>query len=791
MKESSANYSGDGPSESKENEEIDYPIEFFRRISLSFNGINVKKIDNGVCIINEINSMIIRERTTKSLQVGDVVTKINNVLIKDLTEIEINKMLSNTIMTSITSKSKTAYDASQRILQLRQQQQKCNLEETKQLQALGMQLNGLQIARRNRISPFKVQAFNNSILQSRISINISLGDIISKINNTDLYQMDNRSAAQYLATNVILSIKSYSPKEYRSTQNRSNASTVHADYIPTSNSETNTGIIGTAYASSVHADYTSTSNSETNTGNIGTSYASPVHADYISNSQTNTGNIGTAYASPVHADYISNSNSQTNTGIMGTAYNRDFNSLENNFNNSSALNTTPPRRDLNINFQIENTPQRLSFNNISEITTSNTNNITNCISVEWDYEHPCLFCNCIYLKCEKNRKMCCHNGGHLTVNSNFPKLKPLPPQIKFLCIERTPHFSRNSVSYNNILALGATGVDNGTANRGWEYRFEDSCITLHGRTYHFLCNSAGMGGFRYFLYDAQAAMLQHGNDLNNFASSQENLRIYPNFLQLLYNELKDINILVNEVDRIGRDISTNEHVLGDTPNYIVNLNATTSHFDVAAISSMESNGERILKIRRKGSQLTTNIHVTDSKLEPLSYPLFFPYGENGWGENIRKSIKFPSYLLSRILMGELNEDGTFLLIRNKKGKLISVNRFQLMSRLGQTFLVDNVSRAIDYRLAWHKKHQEDVFGVTRQSTLGSPQESNDDNNDVIDSEQSFLGQSFHGSRRHLRSLSANALSIVSEYGRPSIFITLTCNAYWEEITEMLLESQVL
>ena len=84
-----------------------------------------------------------------------------------------------------------------------------------------------------------------------------------------------------------------------------------------------------------------------------------------------------------------------------------------------------------------------------------------------------------------------------------------------------------------------------------------------------------------------------------------------------------------------------------------------------------------------------------------------------------------------------------------------------MSRLDQTYLVDDVSRAIDYRLAWHKKHQEDVFGVSQKSTMDSPQESNDDEHDGIDNEQSFLGQSFHGSRRHLRSLSANALSIVS------------------------------
>jgi len=40
-----------------------------------------------------------------------------------------------------------------------------------------------------------------------------------------------------------------------------------------------------------------------------------------------------------------------------------------------------------------------------------------------------------------------------------------------------------------------------------------------------------------------------------------------------------------------------------------------------------------------------------------------------------------------------------------------------MSRLGKTYLVDNVSRVIDYRLAWRKRHQEDIFGITQKSTI--------------------------------------------------------------------------
>lgn len=50
-----------------------------------------------------------------------------------------------------------------------------------------------------------------------------------------------------------------------------------------------------------------------------------------------------------------------------------------------------------------------------------------------------------------------------------------------------------------------------------------------------------------------------------------------------------------------------------------------------------------------------------------------------------------------------------------------------------------------------------------------------------------LPGSFQGSRRHLSHLARNALTIVSEHGKPTFFITITCNANWPEIQERLLE----
>jgi len=119
----------------------------------------------------------------------------------------------------------------------------------------------------------------------------------------------------------------------------------------------------------------------------------------------------------------------------------------------------------------------------------------------------------------------------------------------------------------------------------------------------------------------------------------------------------------------------------------------------------------------------------------------------------------------------------------KKGRmvLLPTNRFQLMSRLSQTYLVDSISRAIDYRLRFHKFHQKDLFGIDGEGDAA------DENGDI--EEKTFLPQSMHGSRRYLRSLAKNALALVSEYGRPSLFITLACNPYWPEIIEQLLPGQ--
>ena len=59
----------------------------------------------------------------------------------------------------------------------------------------------------------------------------------------------------------------------------------------------------------------------------------------------------------------------------------------------------------------------------------------------------------------------------------------------------------------------------------------------------------------------------------------------------------------------------------------------------------------------------------------------------------------------------------------------------------------------------------------------------------IPKEESYLPSSVHGSPRHMTALARNALILVSEFGCPHVFITLTCNPKWPEIVSQLLPGQ--
>lgn len=242
---------------------------------------------------------------------------------------------------------------------------------------------------------------------------------------------------------------------------------------------------------------------------------------------------------------------------------------------------------------------------------------------------------------------------------------------------------------------------------------------------------------------------------------------------------------------------------------------------------------------------SSTISGTSELVEPLCYPLLFPYGEVGWSQDKRKSIRsdyavfifvkiinnvvffsFMNYLACRLLQVEpmldnnaelhvdqlledpyFEIDGEFDMTRMycenaSKTQLLPTNRFQLMAKLSSYYIVEEMCRALDFKLQWHrnKKNQDMIFGATDNSDHLLPEFDEDVTDEEFrdlppmdedrrDDEKSFLADSYFGSERHLKRQAQNALTVVSEVGRPTVFITLTCNTHWPEIVERLFEGQ--
>ena len=53
----------------------------------------------------------------------------------------------------------------------------------------------------------------------------------------------------------------------------------------------------------------------------------------------------------------------------------------------------------------------------------------------------------------------------------------------------------------------------------------------------------------------------------------------------------------------------------------------------------------------------------------------------------------------------------------------------------------------------------------------------------------ILSSSFTGSARYMQQLYQDSMAIVREFGKPDLFITVTCNPTWPKITNELLPNQ--
>ncbi|KAL4287942.1 hypothetical protein AHAS_Ahas19G0236600 [Arachis hypogaea] len=168
------------------------------------------------------------------------------------------------------------------------------------------------------------------------------------------------------------------------------------------------------------------------------------------------------------------------------------------------------------------------------------------------------------------------------------------------------------------------------------------------------------------------------------------------------------------------------------------------------------------------------IHETHTCYWPLQYPLLFPYGKDGYQEDIpyrhvrsrenipiRQRVSLREFVCFRIQEREA-EFGTIL----------------KSSRLFQQFIVDSFSIVESQRLSYIRFDQKNIRCHMLQSVEGAIERGDIDASSV--GTRIVLPFSFTVGRRYMFNNCQDAMSICKQYGYPDLFITITCNPSWLE-----------
>ena len=109
-------------------------------------------------------------------------------------------------------------------------------------------------------------------------------------------------------------------------------------------------------------------------------------------------------------------------------------------------------------------------------------------------------------------------------------------------------------------------------------------------------------------------------------------------------------------------------------------------------------------------------------------------------------------------------------------------------RLFQQFAVDTYMKIESSRLDYIRNNQQELRADLYQGLVDSLHAGEGRADSV--GKQTVLSTTFIGGPRDMRRRYMDAMALVWKYGKPDIFLTMTCNPNWDEIKQDLLPGQI-
>ncbi len=341
-------------------------------------------------------------------------------------------------------------------------------------------------------------------------------------------------------------------------------------------------------------------------------------------------------------------------------------------------------------------------------------------------------------------------------------------------------FLKNPREYNNLFAFSALGVTGGF--QGPPGGSGTSMVKIQGKVYHRIFDLSWQNGKtsnNSELYIDDGAMrAEAGKKRNLNTKIISSIQAFLNRVNPLCSVYKVLGSHPSETAHIVFEKTSRANdgpVLGDRPasqeiSAIIKTDAAAGNPRKASV----------WKINEREPQF---IDILDPIYEPLQFPIVFPTASAGWHVDMTGPAK------------DETKDGTK--DETKKGRKLSQtkyyrqwmlcgdDRMRKLGRLGQEVYVDGFSRIEEEKLNYIR-HNQDL--LTRKASRKELDETIAGEGGVKVG-RIYLPSSFTGSPRNLQLKYQDAMAVVARRGKPSFFVTSTCNPGWKEIKENLLPHQ--
>lgn len=381
--------------------------------------------------------------------------------------------------------------------------------------------------------------------------------------------------------------------------------------------------------------------------------------------------------------------------------------------------------------------------------------------------------------------MCCAHG-----KVRLPLLPDPPAAIRDLYTAQTPRakeFRENIRQYNAALAFTSVkastddAINHASANsdrpRPWVYR-------IHGVIYHSAGPLEPEPGRRrayaqLYVYDPRAAlddrMVRNDNLSRDTMALLQNTLLQSNHYARVYQHAQQVFEHYNGVDITLRLVV---HERLDRRRY----NLPTSD-DIAVIlpgDDTTARDKREIVLHRRNGTLTS-IHDGHPAYAPLHYVLLFPLGTPGWHWSLKlyePERPNPRRLTQRMYYAYE------LFVRDCEFSTILRG-----ARLFQQYAVDMWVATESNRLSWLHFHQDEIRACL-YSGLEDAMRREDQAVDLRELGQRIvLPSSYTGGPRHMYQLLQDAMALGRYYKKIDLFITMTANPKWPEITRELFPGQ--